>query len=189
MALPGNCVFRRVPFWMAGAFLLASNSLAAGEIWLDVDTGNLTLSVMDGESVTHTFESVAIGRNGVSTSKQEGDQKTPLGSYRISRIKTDSRYHLFFGFDYPNMDQATEALKARRISSDEWQAINMAHLQGREPPANTPLGGYVGIHGIGSGDPRIHEDFNWTEGCIALTNEQIDDLARWIKAGTRVVVR
>jgi hypothetical protein len=87
------------------------------------------------------------------------------------------------------MNQATEALQAHRISSDDWRAINLAHQQGREPPSNTGLGGNIGIHGIGAGDPQVHEDFNWTEGCIALTNEQIEELARWIHLGTRVVVR
>jgi murein L,D-transpeptidase YafK len=169
--------------------MLAANPIAAAETWLDVDTANLTLAVMDGGVVSHTYEGIAIGRNGTTVAKQQGDQKTPLGTYRIRRIKTDSRFHLFLGLDYPNMDQATEALKARRISSTEWQAINLAHLQGREPPASTALGGYIGIHGIGSGDPSIHEAFNWTEGCIALTNAQIDDLARRIKSGTRVVIR
>ena len=57
------------------------------------------------------------------------------------------------------------------------------------PPQQTALGGHIGIHGIGAGDPRIHEDFNWTSGCIALTNAQIDDLAGWVRLGMRVVVR
>jgi L,D-peptidoglycan transpeptidase YkuD (ErfK/YbiS/YcfS/YnhG family) len=51
------------------------------------------------------------------------------------------------------------------------------------------LGGSIGIHGVGAGNRRIHEDFNWTEGCVALTNEQIDDLDRYIHIGTRVVIR
>lgn len=182
-------LFRRLVLLLAGLLLLTGSPVAAGEIWLDVDTGNLTLSVMDGKAVSHTFEGIAIGSNGVSHSKMQGDRTTPLGNYRIRNINPDSRFHLYFGFDYPTMDQATAALKARRITSLEWQAINLAHLQGRVPPANTPLGGYIGIHGVGSGDPQIHEDFNWTEGCIALTDEQIDELARWIKTGTRVVVR
>jgi len=169
--------------------LLAANPIVAAETWLDVDTSELTLSVMEDAAVVHTFEEIAIGRNGVSTARQQGDETTPLGSYRIRKINNESRFHLFFGFNYPTMDQATEALKARRITSEDWQAINAAHLQGREPPADTPLGGYIGIHGVGAGDPRIHEDYNWTEGCIALTNAQVDELARWIKPGMRVVVR
>ncbi len=188
MATFGWAGFRRLTALLACCFLLSPGA-SAGEVWLDVDTSTLTLHVMDGQTVSHTFDDIAIGRNGVSRARRLGDQTTPLGSYRIRRINTDSRYHLYFGFDYPTMDQATAALKARAISSEQWQAINLAHLRGREPPADTPLGGYIGIHGIGSGDPKIHEDFNWTEGCIALTNEQVDELARWIKPGTRVEVR
>ncbi len=188
MASSGWAGFRRLTALLACYFLLSPGA-SAGEVWLDVDTSTLSLHVMDGQTVSHTFEGIAIGRNGVSRARRLGDQTTPLGSYRIRRINTDSGYHLYFGFDYPTMDQATAALKARAISSEQWQAINLAHLRGREPPADTPLGGYIGIHGIGSGDPNIHEDFNWTEGCIALTNEQVDELARWIKPGTRVEVR
>ena len=62
-------------------------------------------------------------------------------------------------------------------------------MTGDIPPQVTPLGGYLGIHGVGEGDPGIHADFNWTHGCIALTNQQIDDLAGWIRIGMRVVVR
>lgn len=173
----------------ACALLLVGKPALAGEIWLDVDTSELILSVMEGDAVLHVYEGIAIGRNGSTTSKILGDKKTPLGTYRIRRIKTDSQYHIFFGLDYPSMEQATAALRAHRINSTDWQAINLAHLQGREPPANTPLGGYIGIHGIGSGDPDIHEDFNWTEGCIALTNEQADHLAQWAQPGIRVIVR
>jgi len=188
MAWPGRIHTRRWAPLLAWTLLLWGIPAAAGEIWLDVNTDKKTLTVMDYTSVVHTFEGIAIGRNGVSRSRTEGDQTTPLGSYRIRKINPESRYHLFFGFDYPNLKQANEALKAQRISSAEWQSINLAHMQGREPPANTALGGYIGIHGIGSGDPQIHEDFNWTEGCVALTNEQMDELARWVKAGTQVIV-
>lgn len=188
IAMTGSAHARWWAPLLAWALLLGSTPAAAGEIWLDVNTDKETLTVMDYTSVVHTFEGIAIGRNGVSRSRTEGDQTTPLGSYRIRKINPDSRYHLFFGFDYPNLKQANEALKAQRISSAEWQSINLAHMQGREPPANTALGGYIGIHGIGSGDPQIHEDFNWTEGCVALTNEQMDELARWVKAGTQVIV-
>jgi len=41
---------------------------------------------------------------------------------------------------------------------------------------------------IGAGDPKIHASYNWTKGCIALTNSQIDELAQWIRLGVRVVI-
>ena len=60
---------------------------------------------------------------------------------------------------------------------------------GRPPPQDTALGGYIGIHGVGAGDPAVHEDFNWTEGCVALTDAQIDALLRHITVGTAVEIR
>lgn len=50
------------------------------------------------------------------------------------------------------------------------------------------IGGQIGIHGLGAGDKEIHKVFNWTHGCIALTNEQIDQLTRWVGKGTVVKV-
>ena len=47
----------------------------------------------------------------------------------------------------------------------------------------------IGIHGIGDGDRGVHRDFNWTNGCVALTNEEIDELLRWVKIGTPVEIR
>ena len=60
---------------------------------------------------------------------------------------------------------------------------------GKTPPQDTPLGGQIGIHGIGNGDQDIHHNYNWTNGCIALTNEQIDQLGKWIKPGVLVNIR
>ncbi len=68
-------------------------------------------------------------------------------------------------------------------------AILRAFQEQAIPPQETPLGGYIGIHGIGRGDPAIHQKFNWTQGCIALTNRQIDDLSKWVHVGMRVVIR
>ena len=56
---------------------------------------------------------------------------------------------------------------------------------------NTPLGGAIGIHGIGEITEEkleIHRTINWTKGCIALTNDEIDDLLHYIGVGTKVVI-
>lgn len=166
--------------------LMYAGMSCAGEVWINVETRQLTLFVMDGDEVIQTFENIAIGRNGTSIEKTRGDKTTPLGNYRVTRIDNESRFHLFIGLDYPTMDQATRALRAGLITADQWMTINAAHQRGREPPADTPLGGFIGIHGTGDGDLQIHQEFNWTDGCVALTDEQIDDLVRWIRPGMRV---
>ena len=168
--------------------VMLSCPVVAAEIWIDDDTSRRVLSVMDGDETLQRFENISLGRNGVTSEKVLQDRKTPLGSYRVRRINDQSRFRIYFGFDYPNLDQAQTAFRSGRISYDQLKAIRGAHYLEKEPPADTPLGGFIGIHGLGIGDARIHEDFNWTDGCIAVTNEQVDALAGWVRPGTRVEV-
>jgi murein L,D-transpeptidase YafK len=184
---------RTVPFPAAlfcGCFLLlAGYSAMAGDIWILVDTGTSTLSVMEGDRVKVVFEDIAIGRYGKTYFKHRGDNKTPLGRFTISWRKTNTRYHRFLGLDYPDLDAASRALQDGRIGEEQWQAIRRAAAAGKTPPQDTPLGGYIGIHGLGAGDPEVHRQYNWTNGCVALTNEQIDRLVKWVKIGTPVEIR
>ena len=160
-----------------------------GEIWVLVDTRAMTISVFEGNSVLRVYENISIGRGGTTLDKRKNDEKTPLGEYRVARIAKQTPFHRFFGLNYPSPEQAQRALQAGVINERQYRGIRTAVRRGEAPPQDTPLGGYIGIHGVGDGDPRIHENFNWTNGCIALGNEQIDDMAQWIKIGTRVVVR
>lgn len=170
------------------ALLAWTGSALAEEAWILIDTSERTLTVMQGEQRTREFHNVSIGRAGATPQKVRQDQKTPLGAFRVSRIKEDSRYHLFIGLDYPDLEYARKALEAGLIDDKDYTAIRQAHEQGQEPPASTPLGGYIGIHGIGDGDPAIHEAFNWTEGCVALTNEEVDELLTWVHLQTIVLI-
>lgn len=175
---------------MAALCVLAPpRGLAGADTWLLIDTQARTLQVWDGEEVLRTYENIAIGSAGAAPRRMLGDQQTPLGSFRISGIRQETRYHRFFAINYPALDDAIRAFESGRISESDLAAIRHAHEQGLEPPSSTPLGGNIGIHGLGVGDPRVHEDFNWTDGCIALTNEQVDELAHWIRPRMTVVIR
>ena len=166
------------------------NSVRADNgVWIDVDTSTHTLSVMQGNSIQTVFKNVAIGRYGTTWSKMTKDDKTPLGRFRVGWINEKSRYYRFFGLNYPNLDTAKRALDENRITEETWLSILEAKSMGKTPPQNTPLGGHIGIHGIGRGDQEIHHEYNWTNGCIALTNEQIDQLGKWIKPGILVNIR
>ncbi|WP_292995727.1 L,D-transpeptidase [Nitrosomonas sp.] len=166
------------------------NSVRADNgIWIDVDTSTHTLSVMQGNAIQTVFKNVAIGRYGTTWSKMTKDDKTPLGRFRVGWINEKSRYYRFFGLNYPNLDTAKRALDENRITEETWLSILEAKSMGKTPPQNTPLGGHIGIHGIGRGDQEIHHEYNWTNGCIALTNEQIDQLGKWIKPGILVNIR
>lgn len=173
------------------ALLLAAVADAAPreDVWLLVDTASSTLQVMEGDAVRQRYANIAIGRGGVSNNKIRRDGATPLGEFRIVRIATDSRFHRFFGLDYPDSARARRALDDGRIDKALYARIQQAHRRRGQPPQDSVLGGYIGIHGIGRGDPAVHDAFNWTYGCVALTNAQTDALARWVRIGMRVVIR
>ena len=154
-----------------------------------VDTGQRELRVLRGDEVLAVFNPVSTGRWGASTRKHLGDGKTPLGSFRIAWKKTDGQFGPFLGIDYPSVERAKSGLAADEITSVEYAAIVRAHERGRAPPQNTRLGGHIGIHGLGRADPEIHLAVDWTQGCIAVTNDEMTRLLRWADVGTPVIIR
>jgi len=166
-----------------------SPALAGGEIRVLVDTRSDTLRVYKGDRVIRSYENIAIGRYGKTYFKVRGDNKTPLGKFKVGWMNKNTRYHRFLGLTYPDLPAADRALVDGRIDESQWQAIRRATAAGEVPAQNTPLGGMIGIHGIGTGDREVHREFNWTNGCVALTNEEIDELLRWVKIGTSVEIR
>lgn len=159
------------------------------ESWILVDTNRHTLSVFRDGKLLHRFDNVAIGRGGPSTDRTRGDGTTPLGTFYIDRIRPSSRFLLFFGIDFPKPEHARRAFDAGRIDAHDYERVLAAFEADRSPPQDTPLGGQLGIHGLGPGNPAVHDAFDWTQGCIALTNEQIKRLSRWVQLGMRVEVR
>jgi hypothetical protein len=114
-----------------------------------------------------------------------GDRRTPEGEYRIAAPGRASRFHRFLPIDYPSLADAERALADGRITQAERDAIARAHAEGRLPPQDTPLGGALGFHGEG---PRWRGplDLDWTEGCFALADAEIDLLASLAVPGTPV---
>ena len=157
--------------------------------WVLVDTNTKTLKVMIGDNTLEIFDNVAFGSSGVGIKNYRGDHKTPVGVFRVGWVNERSRFNYFIGLDYPNLEYADRAYRQRRIDDSTYYAIRGALEKGYTPPQDTSLGGSIGIHGLGAGDPRVHTDFNWTDGCVALDNQQIMRLAQWVEIGTRVVIR
>lgn len=175
---------------LQGSLMPLCKAMAAeDEIWVLVDTEALTLAVMQGESLLRQYDNIAIGSNGPTLAKLVSDETTPLGEFKISGINPRSRYHLFMALDYPTMEHVGRALQDGRISVEEYVVLSNAWLAGEPPPQDTSLGGHLGIHGLGKGSMEIHGIVNWTDGCIAVTNEEMDELAGWVGVGTRVSVR
>lgn len=176
-------------FLLFGFCLLPGISVADSDIWLLVDTEKLSMEVKKGDKTIAVLENIAIGRNGAGEKIHRGDDITPLGNFRIGWINDKSPFRKFFGLTYPSVEHADNALRKGYIDLDTYESIARAHSVGHIPPQNSNLGGQIGIHGLGSANLSIHRSMNWTHGCIALTNDQIDQLSQWIEKGTLVTVK
>ena len=158
---------------------------------LEVSKSLQELVVKDGDQVIKRFH-ISIGRGGGGTKRQRGDNKTPIGSYRILDFKSNSRFHFFMLINYPNTVDAWHGYIDNRIDAREFKQIIIANRNNEVPPQDTLLGGYIGLHGIGEMNDNklsIHQRENWTEGCIALTNEEISELRNYVSIGTPILIK
>lgn len=160
------------------------------EPWILVDTKTDQLKIMHGNQPLRVFDQVALGSSGAGLKHRRGDNKTPTGVFRVGWVNDNSKFRRFIGLDYPNVDYAERARREGRIDQMTYERIRNAWLRGERPPQDTQLGGQIGIHGIGAGSPQVHgAGINWTSGCVALDNRQIEELRPWVKIGMRVEIR
>lgn len=165
------------------------DAVLLGQRWVEVDSKKELIVVREGAREVARFENVAFGSGGVGLKVVQGDNVTPVGVFRVGWITRTTRFHLFIGLSYPSESYAGRALQLGRVSRGVFEEVSRALKEGRIPRQNTALGGHIGIHGIGKGSLQIHRNVNWTDGCIALDNQQIDALGRLVKRGMTVVVR
>ena len=158
------------------------------DIMLLVDRSQHQLYVKRGDTIIRQYRA-AFGVGGRGGKQYLGDGKTPLGKYKITKIRPSERFHLFIQLNYPNILDAREAFKQQLITRGDYIAVIDAHITNKQPPQHLSLGGAIGIHGIGHETERkihIHQNIDWTEGCIALRNHEVVDLIGYIKVGTPV---
>lgn len=126
------------------------------------------LTLLSKDKVLKTYR-IALGGNPNGPKERRGDNKTPEGTYVINARNRDSRYHLSLQISYPN-------------EKDKKRAKEL----GVSP------GGNVMIHGLKNGFSWVgdaHATLDWTEGCIAVTNEEIEEIARLVPNGTSVEIK
>ncbi|MGH7805229.1 MAG: L,D-transpeptidase family protein [Candidatus Binatia bacterium] len=140
-----------------------------------------TLVAYDAEGNELARHAVILGASPVGTKGREGDRRTPEGDYRVCFKNPQSKFHLSLGLDYPNVEDARRGLAEGAIEPADYVAIVEAHRTGKIPPWKTPLGGEIFIHG----DKGVRDA---TAGCIALTNEAIEDLYLRVELGTPVTI-
>jgi len=157
---------------------------------LVVSRKNYRIELYSDKLLIKSYKSV-FGKNNSTIKTSKGDLVTPIGEYKICAIDTNSKFHKYLHISYPNDKDAAEALKQDYINKDEFDAINLAYRKNECPPAETSLGSNIGIHGIGEYDfifRNLPFTFNWTDGSIAVSNKDIDELFSVVKIGTPVKI-
>ena len=124
---------------------------------------------------------VALGFNPIDDKEEQGDGCTPEGEFYISLKNSHSEYYLSLGISYPNAEDAVRGLREGIITQTQYEAIMLALRFHEMPPCNTPLGGAIYIHGCGS-------QRDWTLGCVALDNKNIEELYAIVSNGTPVFI-
>ena len=137
---------------------------------------------------------VCLGTNPVGSKRVTGDAKTPEGEYFICYKSTESRFHRFLGISYPSVADAQAAFENGLISLDKRDSI-VGSLKSGKAPWDTELGGWVGIHGYPTDEHEgrwvtilYPKPDNWTDGCIAMWNFEIEELFSKVSLGTPVVI-
>jgi hypothetical protein len=131
---------------------------------------------------------VALGRDTAGAKLRAGDTRTPEGHYRVNGPPRSSRFHLFIPIDYPSLEDARAGRADGRISAAAYARIEAAHARGESPPGDTALGGNLGFHGEGDRWRGDSVDLDWTNGCVGLSDADIDFLAARIAVGTPVAI-
>ncbi|MDP2309393.1 MAG: L,D-transpeptidase [Pseudomonadota bacterium] len=126
---------------------------------------------------------VALGASPVGHKEQRGDERTPVGTFRVTNKNPASSFHLSLGLDYPQARDAEAGFGAGRIDARTRDRVVAAAAAGGMPARDTALGGDIYLHG-GGAYPN-----SWTDGCVAIANEQIEWLYATVSKGTIVVIR
>jgi murein L,D-transpeptidase YafK len=120
------------------------------------------LYLMNGKRVLRSYR-IDLGFAPTGDKTIEGDGRTPEGLYTIDRRNPNSQYHLSLGIDYPRKHD-----------------IEKAKALGRSP------GGDIFIHGRGNPTDFLIRD--WTWGCIAVTNDEMEEIYAMVKDGTPIAI-
>lgn len=148
------------------AFVVSLPSYAAVDL-VKVDKSKRRLYLLDGQQVVREYR-IALGKSPKGHKQQEGDQKTPEGRYYLDFVLNDSQFYRSIHISYPNLKDRTQALSNK-----------------------VDPGGDIKIHGLKNGETRpanYVQSFDWTDGCIALTNQEMDDLLSLVSTGTPIEI-
>lgn len=130
-----------------------------------VQKGQRRMHLLTGQTVLKSYD-FGLGNQPVGHKQFEGDGKTPEGQYFVDRFNPRSRYHLSVGTSYPNERDKAYAAQF---------GLN--------------AGGDIMFHGRGpEGRILAPKNRDWTAGCIAMTDQEIEDVYAMLQLGTPVMI-
>lgn len=153
-----------------GAPALPRNSVDHLEVWKDEHE----LRAFSRGRLVRTYR-VAIGGGEAGPKTHEGDRRTPEGRYTIDSRHRSQRFHRFLHISYPNGEDRERYRDARRAGA---------------VPNGPGIGGVVGIHGESDrrGVRMFRNRIDWTLGCIAVSDEEVEELYGAVRAGASIEI-
>ena len=157
-------------------------------IWILVSKRRKLVTLHRGLEVISEFRA-DFGYNAYSDKEILGTEgnpdhwRTPEGAFYVVRKNPYSKFHRAFLLNYPNAEDATRGLRDGLINHRQFDIIIQAEKRGTAPPMGTALGGMIEIHGHGTGLSS-----NWTQGCVAVRDEDMDFMWTYVEEGTPVVI-
>jgi len=150
-----------------------TDTLIKDSLLVVVNKGKYAVQLYYRKKLIRAYKAV-FGPKPMEDKCVEGDRCTPEGWYKICGKNSNNKYHKFLLLNYP--DSAAQR---------KFTLLKDHHKIG----AAARIGGGIGIHGIWKGgDDLIESRIGWTDGCVALKNEDIDDLFKLVFVGTRVYI-
>jgi murein L,D-transpeptidase YafK len=138
------------------------------------------LHLFDGNRLIRTYP-VDLGFAAVGQKFRAGDGRTPEGNFRIVTRNAASSYHRFLGINYPGEEAISVGLQQGLISGGQASGLRQAIVGDQPPDWDTPLGGGIGIHGHRKGT-------DWTAGCIALSDQHVEELFEVLRIGDPIEI-
>ncbi|WP_233992601.1 L,D-transpeptidase family protein [Salinibacter altiplanensis] len=161
---------------------------ALSNVWVRVSKAKRRVYVYRGTELAHAFEA-DMAYNSFADKKRNGAEdrpdhwRTPEGAFYVVHKNPQSEFHRALVLNYPKVEDARRGLDAGLISRAQYEAIQQAQEEHRMPPMGTDLGGWIEIHGDGTGDATA-----WTQGCVAIRNTAMDVIWEQVRVGTPVLI-
>ncbi len=162
----------------------ATDEHSSGRVIMVVKDEHLLGVYENDRLMAGTCVSITMGSASQEGTKQKrGDNRTPEGWYKISHRNPYSQFHKSLGINYPNFDDVMRARLSGLIDHHTSNTLVEAINKGRLPAQDTVLGGDIFLHG----NPGNWTN-DWTWGCVALRNTDMDALYRLGDPGTAVLI-